>query len=204
MAQQITRLLPYRNYDEKDVIAEYSLDANSGEAGTFVKVLRADLTADPVEYSESTPWAGGLGNATSLYPTVTLKVTATTGTGDAGSVLGMMLRDVRSVDENGESLHYYARKKEELQCVVTGEAVPILTRGVVDLNAKAFVNGVVPNLNDKAVLATNGKLTGVPYASLSTEQKNAVVGTIIGTGIRTSGATTDAFAGKYARLKFSI
>lgn len=205
MAQSITRLLPNRSIDEKDVINFYSLNAASGEAGTFVKVVDADLSKDSVQYvNRPDAFLNNLGNATSQYPEVPYKVGETTGTGDAGAVLGMLLKDVRETDENGQKLHFYNQKRDELQCLLSGEAVPILTAGVVEINARGLEGGVAPNINDAAVLGANGKVTGVAYASLTTEQKDAVVGKFIGTGIRVSQQSTDAFAGAYAKLKFSI
>jgi hypothetical protein len=205
MAQSITRLLPNRSIDEKDVINFYSLNAASGEAGTFVKVVDADLSKDSVQYvNRPDAFLNNLGNATSQYPEVPYKVGETTGTGDAGAVLGMLLKDVRETDENGQKLHFYNQKRDELQCLLSGEAVPILTAGVVEINARGLEGGVAPNINDAAVLGANGKVTGVAYASLSAEQKDAVVGKFIGTGIRVSQQSTDAFAGAYAKLKFSI
>jgi len=204
MAQQITRLLPWRNYDDKDVINEYAFDAGSGEAGTFVKVSNGDLSQDPYEYVNSSYFVNSMGNARSKYPTVPYRVTATAGTGDYGEVLGMMLRDYREVDENGEKLHFYAKKKEELQCLLSGEAVPIVTRGMFDVNVRMLEGGVVPNVNDSAVLGANGQLTGVAPAARSTEQVNATVGKFIGTGFRTGQQTADAFEGPWARLILSI
>ena len=183
----------------------YSLNAASGEAGTFVKVVSAELTKDPVAYVNSSYYGNTLGNATSQFPEVIHKVGVTSGTGDAGVVLGMLLNDVRTVDENGESLLFYPVKKDELQCVFSGEAVPVATKGVVDLFVpRALEGSVVPALNSAAVLGANGKVTGVAFSALSTEQRNAVVGKFIGTGWRESQQTTDSRAGAYARLKFSV
>lgn len=205
MAQQITRLLPHRDYDEHEVINLFSLDTASGEAGSFVKVTAGDFSKDSVEYvARADAFLNTLGNGTSNYPETPQKVTLTTGTGDAGAAIGMLLRDVREVDENGESLHFYNQKKDELRCVVSGECVPILKRGHVAVNSRAFVNGVVPNVGDSAVLAANGQLTGVAPASLSTEQRNATVGKFLGTGDRESQKSTDAFDGPYAILDFSV
>lgn len=201
----ITRLLPFRSIDERDKINGYSLNTASGEAGTFVKVVSAELTKDPVAYVNSSYYNNTLGNATSQFPEVIHKVGATSGTGDGGQVLGMLLNDVRTVDENGESLLFYPAKKAELQCVFSGEAVPIATEGIVDLFVpRALEGGVVPAINSAAVLGANGKVTGVAFTSLTADQRNAVVGKFIGTGYRESQQTTDSFAGAYARLKFSV
>lgn len=203
MAQQITRLLPNRSINEKDVINGYSFASNSGEAGTFVKVSAGNLTLDPVEYGDYGPFANSLGNAKSQYPYVPQKVTAA-GTGDAGLIIGMILRDVREVDENGEKLLYYPQKKQDLQCVLSGEAVPIASRGVVEINVRGLAGGVSPNVGDAAVVVADGKITGVAYNSLTAAQSAVRVGTFIGTGLRESQQNTDFAAGPYARLKFSV
>ena len=203
MAQQITRLLPNRSINEKDVINGYSFDSNSGEAGTFVKVSAGNLTLDPVEYGNFGPFANSLGNATSQYPYVPQKVT-TAGASDAGLIIGMLLRDVREVDENGEKLLYYPQKKQDLQCVLSGEAVPVASRGVVEINVRGLAGGIAPNVGDAAVVVAGGKVTGVAFGSLTTGQRNVMVGTFIGTGLRESQQNTDFAAGPYARLKFSV
>jgi hypothetical protein len=203
MAQQITRLLPNRSINEKDVINGYSFDSNSGEAGTFVKVSAGNLNLDPVEYGDFGPFANSLGNAKSQYPYVPQKVT-TAGASDAGLIVGMLLRDVREVDENGEKLLYYPQKKQDLQCVLSGEAVPVASRGVVEINVRGLAGGVCPNVGDAAVVVAGGKITGVAYGSLTTGQSAVRVGTFIGTGSRESQQNTDFAAGNYARLKFSV
>lgn len=203
MAQQITRLLPYRSINETDVINGYSFDSNSGEAGTFVKVSAGNLTLDPVEYGNFGPFANALGNAKSQYPFVPQKVT-TASSGDAGLIVGMILRDVREVDENGEKLLYYPQKKQDLQCVLSGEAVPVASRGVVEINVRGLAGGVCPSVGQAAVVMPDGKVSGVAFGSLTAAQNNVRVGTFIGTGLRESQQHTDFAAGPYARLKFSL
>ena len=203
MAQQITRLLPYRSINETDVINGYSFDSNSGEAGTFVKVSAGNLTLDPVEYGNFGPFANALGNAKSQYPFVPQKV-STAGPLDSGLIIGMILRDVREVDENGEKLLYYPQKKQDLQCVLSGEAVPVASRGVVEINVRGLAGGVCPSVGQAAVVTADGKVTGVAFASLTTAQSAVRVGTFIGTGLRESQQHTDFAAGPYARLKFSV
>lgn len=207
MANEITRLLPFRQYDENDVINFYSLDAETGEAGSVVRVSSANLDVEPIKYVErgdSNSYQNTLGHGLSLYPEVTYKVTKMTGTGTNLRPLGLLLRDVRAKDENGENLLYYPEKKEELQCVVSGEAVPVLTRGLVTVNTRALAGGLPPAIGAIAVCSTNGTLTGVMHDSASTEQKHTHVGKFIATGERESKTTTDAFAGAYAILKIEL
>jgi hypothetical protein len=199
----ITRLLPFRQYNENDVINMFSLDTVTGEAGSLVKISSANLDLDPVsliERADSLGFQNYMGNASSLYPEVPYKVTKVTNTGERP--IGILLRDVRSVDENGENLQYYPRKKEELQCVISGEAVPIATRGVFMLNARALAGGVAPAINSYAVPAANGTLTGV--ASPSATQKEFAVGKFIATGSRASQQDTDEYEGVFAVLKLEL
>tara|TARA_B100000131_G_scaffold260074_1_gene255818 strand:+ start:16 stop:645 length:630 start_codon:yes stop_codon:yes gene_type:complete len=205
MANEITRLLPFRQYDDNDVINFYSLDAVTGEAGSLVRVSECDLDKQPVEYTtrgDADSWVEQQGNALSLYPQVPYKVTKCTTTGATVHPLGILLRDVRSKDENGENLLYYPEKREELQCVVSGEAVPIATKGVFTLNVRGLTNGVLPALNDVAEPSLNGTLTGVTTTVVNHHIRKAHgVGKFIGTGYRESLSSTDAFAGNYAILK---
>lgn len=199
MANTITRLLPFRQYSEQDVINMYALDAATGQAGSLVRVSEADLNKETVELVNY-GFTNQMGHASSYYPQVPLKLTKVTATGQA--VLGIMLRDVRTVDENGENLLFYPQKRDELQCVVSGEAVPVATRGLFMYNVDGLAGGVAPAINSYAIPAADGKLTGV--ASPSATQKEYAVGKFIATGSRASVSDTDAFEGVYALLKLEL
>ena len=207
MAYEITRLMPYRQYSEQDVINFYSLDTITGEAGSLVTVSAANLDQQPVEYTtrgDSSSYLNTIGKGVSLYPQVPYKVTKVAGTATAVKPLGILLRDVRSVDENGENLLYYPMKKTELQCVVSGEAVPIATRGIFTINTKGLAGGLAPAINSLAIAGPNGTLTGVAALSATAAQLSGVVGKFIGTGSRAGQAGTDAFEGAYAILKLEL
>ena len=205
MAFEITRLLPFRQYDDNDVINFYSLDAETGEAGSVVKVSAADLQDEPVQYTQrgdSNSWQTTMGNALSMYPEVPYKLTKVSDTGAGVRALGILLRDVRNKDENGENLLYYPRKKEELQCVVSGEAVPVATKGLFTINVNGLTNGVAPSINQWALPSLNGTITGVTTTAAGHHTHRAhSIGQFIATGNRESGPTPDAFAGAYAILK---
>jgi hypothetical protein len=205
MAFEITRLLPFRQYDDNDVINFYSLDTETGEAGSVVKVSAADLQDEPVQYTQrgdSNSWQTTMGNALSMYPEVPYKLTKVSDTGAGVKALGILLRDVRNKDENGENLLYYPRKKEELQCVVSGEAVPVATKGLFTINAKGLTNGVAPSVNDWAFPSLNATITGLaPTAATHHTHHAHSIGQFIATGNRESGPTPDVFVGAYAILK---
>ena len=140
------RLLPFRQYNETDVINLYKVDptgtnsmaepfVNGGnDAGVLVKVVLGNFDDDPVGYVTDSylgktdyPFIGR-----DQYPTVPLTVNEG-GSGDAG-LLGVTLRQTLTYDENGEKLLYYPQKAIEMQAVLTGQAVPVLTRGVITLD----------------------------------------------------------------------
>jgi hypothetical protein len=210
MANTISRLLPFRQYSEQEVINFYSLDEATGEAGSLVRVSSANLDLDPIQYTtrgDANAYANTLGHASSLYPTVAYKVTKVIGTGDfITGALGIMLRDVRTVDENGQNLLFYPEKKAELQCVVSGEAVPVAAKGVFTFSQNAFVNGstVRPAVGDWVVPATNGLLTGVGTQALKLAYANFKVGTVLATGTRESTQDTDFATGYYAMVKIDL
>ena len=73
----------------------------------------------------------------------------------------LLLYDVREYDENGEALKFNPRKQDELQCSLTGQAVPIATKGVFLFATGAWAtDGARLNSAGASVYATgNGQLT---------------------------------------------
>lgn len=122
-------LRPFRDYDEKDVI---NLFAWSGsipvDKGTLVKIAGNGF----VPGNEVLEMLGNMGDFNpggivaqryGIIPKVSVA-----GTGD--KPLGILLFDVREVDENGYPLKYFPRKAAEMEAVLSGNAVPIVTRGM--------------------------------------------------------------------------
>jgi hypothetical protein len=134
------KLRPFRDYDEHDVLNLFSYDTTGLTAGSInvnAGVL-VKIATGWKNYDSGVELGGGLefiGGAGTLQPTnvvsqrfgVTAKVVAST-TGE--TPLGMTLYGVRDTDENGELLKYKPRKAAEMQVVIPGQAVPVVTRGV--------------------------------------------------------------------------
>ena len=198
------RLYPFRQYSEYDVINLYAnqdVDDNpstngNGSAGVMMKVLSGNMNQDTFNLIDTSylgktdyPFLGA-----DKYPTVPLRVTAAT-TGNA--VLGVTLRQTLKNDENGEKLLYNPIKKDELQAVLSGQAVPVATRGLFTFDENAYEKDTnfVPG-NIAGISADNaGKLTGFARESLA-DIAGTIVGTILGTGNRTSQiGKSDEFAG---------
>jgi len=140
-------LKPFRQYDEHDVINMFAYDVDAtvtagvqASAGTIVTTTSGGWKAgeDIHDITSSQPNAAvnnnSYGNTLSLRYNLLSEVVAFAGTTDDGLAvaqpLGMLLHDVRTLDENGEDLRYNPRKADEMQVVVPGQAVPIVTRGI--------------------------------------------------------------------------
>ena len=200
------RLLPFRQYAEEDVVNLYAsssandsvLDSGDGDAGVFVKVSAGDFGADPIGYVDNSylgktdyPFIGR-----NQYPTVPLKVVAATA-GDP--VLGVTLLQTAQKDENDEKLLYYPQKKLETQSVLTGEAVPVLGKGIVTLDKDTAFDGSLPAPGNYVKIgSTDGKLedAGSSLPSGGDIASTTVVGQVLATGQRVNrGVSDDQFAG---------
>ena len=198
------RLLPFRQYAEQDVVNLYAVlptgtnamgtpFTNGGnDAGVLVKVSNGNMSQDPVTYD------GGQGDnylgktdypfvGRDKYPSVPLQVNEAA-SGDA--VLGVTLRQTLTHDENGEKLIYYPQKAIEMQAVVSGQAVPVLSRGIITLdNADAFSSSTDVGDTVYASATAGGKLDTAGAA-------DSRVGKVIATGQRVNrGVSPDYFAG---------
>jgi hypothetical protein len=198
------RILPFRQYDENDVINLFALegasvnasttDTGAGDAGVFVKVSAGDFDKDPVGYSDNSY----LGKTDypfikAQYPSVNLEC-APAASGE--SLLGITLRQTAKADENGEKLLYNPVKAEELGSVLPGQAVPVATRGVFTITAAAYDGALV--VGGGIALGAAGKVAAC--AATAAEK----VGTVIGTGSRSSGTITDSWEGDYAVVALGL
>lgn len=205
------RLLPFRQYDEQDVINIFALQNadvlesttgdGKGSNGVFVKVTDGNFDQDVITYGSNSylgktdyPFVGG-----DMYPTNPLEVAAAA----SGEIpLGLTLNQTAKADENGEKLLYNATKKEELQAVLPGQAVPVATKGIFTFGANAFDANTTFTIGGGIATAAGGKITGVALGTTGQDGVDQVIGTVIGTGTRTSqGGITDQFAGNFVVVK---
>ena len=177
-------LRPYRDYSEHDVVNLFAFDgaqdANGviATAGTVVKV--AGNGFQPI--TDSTVGGGtgflgtipvdlggtlsipGLSNVVSNRYVLTAKVQAA----NSGSApLGITLMSTQELDENGEKLVFNPRKAAEKGVVISGQAVPVLTRGVIVYSGTEISNtasvgdGVfISNLNAGELSTVNSTANG--------------------------------------------
>lgn len=118
---------PLRQYDEHDVINLFSYDGATADKGILAKISAGwKNTDDPSDMN--IPAGASYDNVVSMRYANAAKVTAAA---TADKPIGMLLMDVRETDENGEKLLFNPRKAAEMGVVVSGQAVPLLTRGIV-------------------------------------------------------------------------
>ena len=122
-------LLPFRQYDEHDVINLYAYSGTLPVTkGTLVKPVASGWRTDEAgDLQLLGPVGANFANTVSERYGTRPRVTAA-GTGE--SPVGMLLYDVREQDENGLLLKFSPRKADEMQCVRSGQTVPIATRGI--------------------------------------------------------------------------
>jgi len=202
------RLLPFRQYNEQDVVNVFALESDlaltgtqadgEGSNGVFVKITNGNFNQDVVTYSNdsylgqsSLPFVGS-----DMYPSNPLTLSGAA----AGDLpLGLTLNQTAKADENGEKLLYNTTKKEELQAVLPGQTVPVATKGIFTLAAEAF-DGAASAYTVGTGIAISATNVGKIDAAVPTD--GATFGTVLGTGSRASqGGLTDQFAGEYIVVK---
>mgnify|MGYP007069477357 CR=1 FL=1 len=164
-------LRPFRDYSEHEVLNLFAFSGAAESAavmatrGAAVKISAEGFTTGPTSSSANQP-TDFLGNVGAAFPLsnsqrfgVRPKVTIAT----SGDVLGLTLMDVRELDENGEKLIFNPRKAAEMNVVISGQAVPVLTKGLVlysGTNATAghvaWVGATAGDLNSSATLPAGG------------------------------------------------
>jgi hypothetical protein len=168
-------LLPFREYSEHDVLNVYAASGVSTlNKGTLVKIQGDGFKLDsenPIEM---------LGNPSDFSPSnvvsqrygVVPKVTAASAGND---VIGMTLFDVRETDENGELLKFRPRKAAEMEAVVSGQAVPLVRRGLF-----SYSGIYTGNTTLTGVVSAGAKLYVGQGGTLSTFASGTAVATALG------------------------
>ena len=159
------KLRPFRDYDEHDVLNLFSYDTTGWSAGSIsiTKGTLVKIATGWKNYDSGAELGGGLefiGGAGTLQPANVVSqrygVPAKVVYSNTGETpIGLMLYDVKDADENGELLKYKPRKAAEMQAVIPGQAVPVVTRGIF------LVQGVLgtPTAGGTAYAGGTGQIT---------------------------------------------
>jgi hypothetical protein len=174
------RLRPFRDYSEHEVVNLFAFGDEAVSLGTTDVVYAGSVVKVKTGWNNSQETQDMIGDVGASYNNtvsqrwgVTAEVEYTDGAGDEAS-LGITLYDVREYDENGEALKFNPRKQDELQAVLTGQAVPVCTKGLFLMATGAWTaHGAALNMD---VFATgDGKIT-----TLGTKSANNVIGRTLG------------------------
>tara|TARA_A100001011_G_C14227323_1_gene807194 strand:- start:895 stop:1470 length:576 start_codon:yes stop_codon:yes gene_type:complete len=167
------RLMPFRDYDEHDVLNLFSfgdtavtLDSSTVVyAGSVVKIQTGFSNTDETQLLGDA--GASYNNVVSQRYGVNAEVQYTVGQPNEVPI-GITLYDVREHDENGELLKFNPQKAAELQAAVSGQAVPIATKGTFLFATGAFTPaGIVISAGDTVYATGDGKLTNIANTNAS-------------------------------------
>ena len=149
-------LKPFRSYDEHDVVNLFALDyptVDLGVDGAKVKKGKLVTVSNGWKNTDEALDSHGLGGASSTSApgksfanTVSLRYGTTARVNPTASgvaPLGITLWDMAERDENGEKLLYHPRKAAEMQAVISGQTMPVLTKGIVLYKGNLTLNTAV-------------------------------------------------------------
>ncbi len=164
-----SKLLPFRQIHENDVVNLFAFDDSSATRGLIVKLDGSNGTSG---WLPGDDFGTSAVSSTTYNNTVTdrYSVNARVDTCTSGdTAFGMLMYDVAETDENGEKLIYHPLKAHEMQVSVSGQAVPILTKGIVlvnmpdaDRNTVALAAGVEAYAGDAgAIIAHSSAPVGL-------------------------------------------
>lgn len=156
-------LKPFRQYSDHEVVNglfsfEGTLPVNKG---VIVKITNNYIDAQNqiFDIHELNTHADGV--VAPLFGTIG-RVKTVVNFNDNARPLGVLLKDVRDTDENGDLLLYNPRKAAEMDCLLPHQAVPILVRGIIMVNDFDTTDrgggGGLPNPGDSAYVGNNGKI----------------------------------------------
>ena len=160
------KLRPFRDYSEHDVINLFAFGDDAAALGTTDVIQAGSVVKVKTGWTNGaeTEFLGDVGasfnNSVSQRYGVTAEVEYTDGGADEAA-LGITLYDVREYDENGEALKFNPRKAAELQACLTGQAVPVATRGLFLMATGAFAGANSVAINMDVFATGNGQLTTV-------------------------------------------
>ena len=166
------RLLPFRDYDEHDVVnlfafddAAVNMDSSTViNAGSVVKIRTGWSNTDETQQLGNA--GAGYDNVVSQRYGVAAKVEWCNGGSEAP--LGITLYDVREQDENGELLKFNPQKAAEMQAAISGQAVPVATKGIFLFHSGAMVaDGATFSAGDTVYTSGDGQITPTALSNTS-------------------------------------
>lgn len=165
-------LKPLRQYDETEVVDFFAHVDASANKGSLVTITTAQGNTNVWQNAASpaTPHlnvAGPLANVPSRAYINRHEVTWKVKNAVSGDIpFGFLLFDVREVNAFGEKLIYKPRtERYEKDLVVSGESVPILTKGIVKINGFSGTPGPNSGAVPHPTLSGQVLVTATPTAA---------------------------------------
>lgn len=152
---------PFRQYNEANVInGLFTVSGANVSRGTFVVAQGSGYNTDAeLTLGNLSQFEGTYSSKFNIPATVVPAPSGAT----QGQIVGMLIYDHKTVDENGYPLIYNRRKAAEMEVTTSGEAAPLLRKGYV------LYSGIVgtPSIGSGAAIsdAGNGELKVVPFAN---------------------------------------
>lgn len=190
------KLLPFGSWSEHEVVNLYALaGAGTGLAGTLVELV--SFSPDDTDgYSDAPVGLEPAGTRSRRY-NVKNRIQPTTSGSTKWKALGIQLHDVREYDEHGNKLVLYPEKAAKNNWGLSGEAVDVLTRGIVTLRNDAYVGVPQPGYVGVVASGGNGKIEAVNPTMLSeTGDSNAKYGSkhVVGKFLSSTGSSFNGYA----------
>jgi hypothetical protein len=144
---QRSRFYPYKSVDEHDVINLFAAKT-TGQAGVLVKIDTG--SANPQNADGLSSFAMGYNyNQAGTYIYANqyenkMRVEPTISGDTAYNVLGLTELATLTHDENGIPLKFDERRAKELGVVISGQTVPVITKGVVGIWGKFIDQSTSP------------------------------------------------------------
>jgi len=151
---------PFQDYSEHDVVnGVFTLTGVPPiNKGTFVKVASGFLSDQGLGFGAA-PGAT-YANTASFRWNVPATVVSCGASGE--NPVGMTLFDYKETDEHGQKLVFDKRKAAELEVILSGQAMPIVTKGLFLYSGV----GGTPTAGNPAYLGPDGAIIHFPFKSL--------------------------------------
>ena len=175
------RLRPFRDYDEHDVINLFAFGDDAVSLGVTDVVYAGSVVKIKTGWKNDDETQDMIGNVGAGYDNTVSQRWGVTAeveycNGGAETPLGITLFDVREYDENQEALKFNPRKQDELQAVLTGQAVPVATKGTFLFATGAWVaDGAAVTAGASIYASGDGQVTPT-LASVNTKVGKALGG----------------------------
>lgn len=175
-----TRFHPLHDIDDHEKLSFYSLD-QTGIAGMLVKIATgsANAQASASDGYGATPVGASYNYTYSNRYETNWKVSPTASGDTRYNAVGLTMLSTLEYDENGFPLKYMPSRAKEIGAVVSGETVPVATKGLFAIWGNYIDQSLAPIQPGFLVVVSrsgNGQLASVNPSNTATFQTAATGG----------------------------